>query len=72
MPGQSPLSRVSRQEVKDLGMHRRTFLTTALAAPLARPALAQSNRARTLRFMPQAQAWLERNEDLDCMGGDHD
>jgi peptide/nickel transport system substrate-binding protein len=35
-------------------MQRRTFLTTALAAPLARPALAQSSRARTLRFMPQA------------------
>ena len=56
--GQSPLPRVSRQETKDMGMQRRTFLATTLAvplaAPLARPALAQASRARTLRFMPQA------------------
>jgi len=35
-------------------MYRRSLLAAALAAPLARPALAQPSRARTLRFMPQA------------------
>ncbi len=35
-------------------MHRRSFLAAAFAAPLAGPALAQTSRARTLRFMPQA------------------
>ena len=39
-------------------MQRRSFLQTSLAASasasLARPALAQGMRSRTLRFMPQA------------------
>ncbi|RYI99153.1 MAG: ABC transporter substrate-binding protein, partial [Acetobacteraceae bacterium] len=35
-------------------MQRRALLTTAGLAALAAPALAQSARARTLRFMPQA------------------
>jgi hypothetical protein len=29
-------------------------------------------RAKAMRFMPQAAAWLERNEDLSCVGGDHE
>ena len=37
-----------------MGMHRRSLLAAAIAAPLAGPALAQPSRARTLRFMPQA------------------
>lgn len=35
-------------------MHRRTLLATAAAASLARPALAQPDSARTLRFVPAA------------------
>jgi peptide/nickel transport system substrate-binding protein len=35
-------------------MKRRTILAAAAAAPLARPALAQNEAARTLRLMPQA------------------
>ena len=35
-------------------MHRRTFLAATAAGALARPALAQDARARTLRFVPYA------------------
>jgi peptide/nickel transport system substrate-binding protein len=35
-------------------MYRRSLMAAAFSAPLASPALAQSSRARTLRFMPQA------------------
>ncbi|WP_376095753.1 ABC transporter substrate-binding protein [Roseomonas sp. CCTCC AB2023176] len=35
-------------------MRRRSLITAAAALPLARPALAQDTRARTLRFVPQA------------------
>jgi peptide/nickel transport system substrate-binding protein len=35
-------------------MHRRSLLAAAMAPVLARPALAQGTRSRTLRFMPQA------------------
>ncbi len=39
-------------------MHRRTLLATAIAAPLARPALVRAETASTLKFVPYADLAL--------------